>query len=148
MKTWLALARREAEHALVEAVRKEDQKVTCRGKGCSGCCQGMVVAVQDEVDAIVETGLDDSARARIAAYTVEDPCPLLDPVTNACGAYANRPLTCRAFVSYSPPAWCSDNRRCLRAKRPRLGPLVQNLYEGHGEIGVLGEMLKKSLAAF
>ena len=52
------------------------------------------------------TGLldqDEAARARIADFANEEPCPALDPETGACDLYAARPVSCRTF---GPPARC------------------------------------------
>ena len=144
MKTWLALARQEAEHALAAAVREDGHRVTCRGKGCGACCQGLVAAVADEAEAILALPLDAATLERVRSYEIAKPCPLLDPTTQACIAYAQRPLTCRVYVSYSPAAWCGDNRRVGRTERPRLGRLLQRLY-GDRDVGVIGELLRAAL---
>ncbi len=143
MKAWLALARQDADQAIAAAIRDDGRKVSCRGRGCSACCQGPVAAVADEVDAILAVA-DDATKARIADYHVAKACPLLDPTTQSCSVYAHRPLTCRVYVSFSPPAWCANEGKVERAERPRLGRLLQSLY-GDREFGILGELLRQAL---
>jgi Fe-S-cluster containining protein len=47
--------------------------------------------------------------ALFSFYQFNRPCPLLDK-NGSCSIYKIRPLTCRVYVSFSPPKYCSPNR--------------------------------------
>lgn len=83
--------------------------VACK-EGCAFCCRRPVSASIGEIIVLYcyirELFAPDeiaALRARLAAPT-DSVCPLLDLQTGLCGAYAARPLACRATHSYSAPA--------------------------------------------
>jgi Fe-S-cluster containining protein len=48
---------------------------------------------------------DDGSAARFETFAIDEPCPVLDPLTGACDLYAARPMTCRVF---GPPVRSED----------------------------------------
>ena len=99
-----------------------EDRLACR-QGCAWCCHGYVSATAPQIfaaaAAIRRNALTfDAACARIRATSarvrgldwrariaLKAPCPLL--VDGACSIYAERPLSCRGFASFSDTA-CRD----------------------------------------
>jgi Fe-S-cluster containining protein len=119
-------ARRRAGDAAKRAVElfdrslaraPEDMPIACR-RGCNFCCHGQVSASAPELFLLArhineQGGGDPSgvlARLRevdaktrgldpVERHKLRQPCALL--VSGECSVYAARPLSCRAFASYS-----------------------------------------------
>ena len=112
--------------AAVEQVGATWSTIYCT-KGCANCCTLAVNCAFAEARAIA-AGLNEPQRQLIgerAAWLVQlnkdaadlkdflrrhrsesGGCPFLDPVTQSCQIYAQRPLACRALLSTRPAAWC------------------------------------------
>lgn len=107
------------DQALADSARRSGSWLVCR-PGCTQCCHGPFEITQLDVQRL-RKGLDEleshdpnraaavRARARrtvqLAAFSDDDPCPVLDPQTGTCDLYASRPITCRCF---GPPVLCDS----------------------------------------
>jgi Fe-S-cluster containining protein len=86
-------------------------KLQCEGRGCHYCCTGDKLALEEEVERILDAlSPRDWKRARalapgILAGTVKR-CPLINPRMNRCATYSERPLHCRALGATSAAARC------------------------------------------
>lgn len=107
-KAWLKNARRAVDRALRQAVLLDGHRFSCGGPGCWGCCRGAVEAHPHEVGAIAPL-VSPEAWERVLAADAEGIlaiCPLLDPTTNRCTVYSERPIHCRAYAVVSPREDC------------------------------------------
>lgn len=110
---------------LRQASQPEVTEIACR-RGCSHCCYNLVTASAPELSYLADhikslpgeesaaiqnrvheaagkvAGMDTSER--IAAHV---PCPLLGE-DGACSVYEQRPMSCRAFVSFDVDACISE----------------------------------------
>lgn len=134
LRAW-ALARDTLEANLV---RQRVDEGACR-KGCGWCCRldievrfadAFQLAKRAAADPVLEkrlrataarvAGLDAVGRLRAAV-----PCAFLDPASQVCAVYADRPLACRAYRSRDAD-WCRGivGADDLRAAA-RSSPVVQ-----------------------
>jgi len=67
-------------------------------------------------------------------YQLRRPCPLLDP-NGACSIYALRPMSCRAYLSFSDPLLCDPDtiyyheaRTCLCTLEQEADDLLEELH--------------------
>ncbi len=112
--------------AAVEQVGATWSTIYC-AKGCANCCTLAVNCAFAEAR-VIAAGLNESQQQLIgerAAWLMQlnkdatdlkdflrryrsesGGCPFLDPATQSCQIYAERPLTCRALLSTRPAAWC------------------------------------------
>lgn len=97
-------------------------KITCK-PGCSHCCSRPVFATIGEVanisDSLKKSGKLGEVIKRSEElmeygdiplntwYDLQLKCPVLDPETNKCLAYQNRPLMCSTHFSESVPDLCN-----------------------------------------
>lgn len=133
--------------ALVDEVWEEGRRraaaagspFSCSGAGCYGCCRGEVavglVEFLDLVYGFSPEELDVAVgRARELRASGADPqvsiCPVLDPVTKHCTAWARRPLICRAYNAVSPRDHCYPER---------VGPMDVATFSG--PISVVGALV-------
>lgn len=124
------LIRKFTRHISANAPKGE--RITCRGKGCNGCCYQLVMASAWEGALIAqhlsETGKDGLLRSVIdlgmaTAKEIKDPtnaksvssaavryfskgipCPFLDD--GACSIYGLRPVSCSSYAVVSDPKNC------------------------------------------
>ena len=98
--------------ARVDSIREGRPDWLC-GKGCDGCCRRLAEVPQLTAAEwrLLQEGLAALAPARLAevrrniAALAGQPsrpvvCPLLDPLTQACPVYAQRPVACRTYGFY------------------------------------------------
>mgnify|MGYP000867396909 CR=1 FL=1 len=96
----------------VQAIREEHPEWLC-GKGCANCCRRLAEIPQLTATEwrLLREGLAALSPERLQAIShdlaalVGQPwrpivCPLLDPSTNACPVYAQRPVACRTYGYY------------------------------------------------
>lgn len=82
-------------------------------KGCANCCRSLAdvprltgaewILLREALAALAPERLAKISQA--VARLAEEPsrpvtCPLLDPATNACPVYAQRPVACRSYGFY------------------------------------------------
>ena len=98
--------------ARVQSIRRDRPEWLC-GKGCANCCRRLAEIpplTAAEWD-LLQSGLAQLAPQHlakigldIAALTDQQSrpltCPMLDPLTNACPVYAQRPVACRTYGFY------------------------------------------------
>lgn len=111
-----------AEKASVRRLRMYGDKVPCMA-GCSGCCSRLVSLTVAEClilyESLTASGdwkevsarareqwRDASAVNRLAWFKMNRKCPVLDPGTNECLAYAVRPSFCSTHFVTSSPKSC------------------------------------------
>ncbi len=87
--------------------------VSCKGKGCNGCCRGEVVVDKDEARVIARAL---SRRQRATVLSTPDPP---DPTTavciflgagGGCSIYPFRPAVCRTYAVITPADYCYPER--------------------------------------
>jgi len=90
-----------------EAAR-QSAKVSCRGKGCNGCCRGEIPVADEEADLIASV-LTPAQAARVLRFETQEPerarCPLLE-ADGTCDVYGARPFVCRTYQVTSLPELC------------------------------------------
>jgi Fe-S-cluster containining protein len=135
LEAW-ALARDTLEGTLV--ARKVEEGA-CR-KGCAWCCRLPVeirfaeaahLARRAGADPALERRVRETA-ARVGGMVGVErlrsgtPCAFLDPATQACAAYEDRPLACRSFRSRDA-GWCRGTVEAARGggPPPRGDPVVR-----------------------
>ena len=106
--------------------QEKPPEVVCRA-GCSACCGQYVAVSRNEARHLVHvakaTGIDiDWDRAHRQAHVSEEewrnlprsdqPCVFLDPATQRCRVYFDRPLACRKYFVVSDPQLCDINTNC------------------------------------
>jgi Fe-S-cluster containining protein len=112
----------EIDHR-VTTIRSTHPDWPC-AKGCGGCCQRLADVPQLTATewALLREGLAalppaqlDRIETALAALGPQPPkpvtCPLLDPETQACLVYAQRPVACRTYGFYSERVlglYCTD----------------------------------------
>jgi Fe-S-cluster containining protein len=126
LEAW-ALARDTLEGTLV--ARKVDEGA-CR-KGCAWCCRLPVeirfaeaahLARRAGQDRVLERRVRETA-ARVGGMVGVErlrsaaPCAFLDPTTQACAVYEDRPLACRSFRSRDA-GWCRGTIEAARGAGP------------------------------
>ena len=112
-------ARRAVELFELSLKHNPPEAALACARGCAYCCHSFVTATAPEVFLVAKTlraAGDDltAAIARVRAtnavtrglgkvdrFAKRQPCSML--VAGECGAYAGRPLACRAFASFSLP---------------------------------------------
>lgn len=84
--------------------------ISCKGRGCNGCCRGEIEVSAEEWEEIRQH-IPDEALSRIGPPPKrtkdreERICPLLS-TDGGCNIYAVRPLACRAYAVLTPADWC------------------------------------------
>lgn len=88
----------------LEAVRAQ---LSCTGRGCSGCCHGIIPVTDLEWTAIRPhiTRAQRNLARTVAPEDGHARCPLLGE-DGRCTVYAVRPLLCRSFTSTVAPSRC------------------------------------------
>lgn len=98
--------------ARVQAIRENHPELLC-AKGCGNCCRQLAEVPQLSAAewALLQEGLAalppgelEEIRRRLAALAAGPVrpvvCPLLDPLSQACPVYAQRPVACRSYGFY------------------------------------------------
>lgn len=122
----LITRRKQLDQHIERLSVSENQHLYCR-KGCADCCSLVVNCSFPEAAAMAHQ-LDTQQAQRVAAIAVQilalanscrelkeflrryrseiGSCVLLEPGSQGCSLYSQRPLTCRALLSTRPSAWC------------------------------------------
>lgn len=102
----------------------EELKIDCRvnGRLCGKCCYKAVVPLtRRDIERITSRGyrFEDFAEYRAGVpvlKNVDSHCVFLDPTTNACTIYEDRPTACRLYpLVYSPKLWVHVDPACPKA---------------------------------
>jgi Fe-S-cluster containining protein len=96
----------------------KDLKASCKA-GCGGCCAIHTVITDDEAEVLASHVKTDEQRARLERLKGHDAlsymkfkwperrCAFLNPETNMCTVYEQRPMACRIYQVKSDPALCA-----------------------------------------
>jgi Fe-S-cluster containining protein len=143
-------------------LKKANVKTSCKS-GCSACCHHpFLITVSEGILLyrwLVENGQwskqvrqrAEEVRGKTTGLSFEVwlmsniPCPLLDPTTNQCTAYAGRPLHCRVTFSTGDPAECHPHRLGVTTPMvPNVSTVVQYTKEARNflkRVGVFGSLM-------